>query len=34
MYQQLLQTGVRKNVQGFHTGGPVSSAYYWTAKKS
>ena len=34
MYQQLLQTGVRKNVTGFHTGGPVSSAYYWTAKKS
>ena len=33
IYQQLVQTGMRKSVTGFHTGGPVSSAYYWTAKK-
>ena len=33
IYQQLVQTGMRKNVQGFHSGGPVSSAYYWTVKK-
>ena len=33
VYQQLVQTGLRKNVTGFHTGGPVSSAFYWTAKK-
>ena len=33
IYQALVQTGMRKNVQGFHTGGPVASAYYWTVKK-
>lgn len=33
IYQQLVQTGMRKNVNGFHSGGPVASAYYWTVKK-
>jgi peptide/nickel transport system substrate-binding protein len=33
IYQQLVQTGMRKNVEGFHSGGPVASAYYWTVKK-
>ena len=33
IYQQLVQTGMRKSVTGFHTGGPVSAAFYWTAKK-
>jgi peptide/nickel transport system substrate-binding protein len=33
IYQQLVQTGMRKNVTGFHSGGPVASAYYWTVKK-
>lgn len=33
IYQQLVQTGMRKSVEGFHSGGPVASAYYWTVKK-
>jgi peptide/nickel transport system substrate-binding protein len=33
MFQETEQVGMGKNVEGFSTGGAVSSAYYWTVTK-
>ena len=33
MFQSIAQTGLRKNVQGFHTGGTLDGVTYWLATK-
>ena len=33
MFQENEQVGMGKSVQGFSSGGAVSSAYYWTVTK-
>ncbi len=33
MFQQIIQSAMRKNVDGFVTGGAISQAYYWTVTK-
>ena len=33
MFQETEQVGMGKTVEGFSTGGAVSSAYYWTVTK-
>ncbi len=33
MFQQTLQSAMRKEVEGFYTGGPVTDAIFWTVTK-
>lgn len=33
MFQQIIQTAIRKNVEKFVTGGAVANTYYWVATK-
>ncbi len=33
MFQEIIQSAMRKNVSGFVTGGAISQAYYWTVTK-
>jgi peptide/nickel transport system substrate-binding protein len=33
MFQEILQSAMRQEVEGFYTGGPVTAAFYWTVTK-
>jgi peptide/nickel transport system substrate-binding protein len=33
MFQEIVQSAMRKDVEGFHTGGPVTDVSYWTVTK-